>query len=117
MTPNDPSTDKREFKRIGRKFIMRVGTQLENLFPVWSLVSTHDFSAGGALFTMDQQVKEGDRVWIKIHFLERVIDCRGKVVRLAPGFQKPLVRVGVVFESLSDEDREFIERFCVQFEA
>ncbi len=107
--------DKRASKRIGRKFIMRVGADLKSRVPVWSLVSTHNFSASGALFTMDQEVKIGEQVWIKVHFLERVIDCRGRVVRFGPGFQKPLVLVGIVFESLEIGDKEFIEHFCSQF--
>ena len=115
MTQSDPTADKRTFKRIGRKFIMRISVAQKGHAPVWSLVSTHDLSAGGALFTLDQNVKEGDRLWVKIHFLERVIDCKARVVRFTPGFQKPLVHVGVVFEALEEKDKEFIENFCGHF--
>ena len=112
MASADSSENKRAFKRITRQFILRVRADLKCVVPVWSLVTTHDLSAGGALFTMDQAVRLQEDVAIKIHFLDRVIECRGRVVRLTPGFQRPLVQVGVVFENMQQKDKEFVEQFC-----
>ncbi len=115
MAPT-PHEDKRAFKRIRRQFVIRVGVaDPKNGAPIWSMVSTHNFSAGGALFTLDQSVEEGEQLLIKIHFLERVIDCKARVVHFDLGFQKPLINVGIVFEALQDTDREFIEYFCDHF--
>jgi hypothetical protein len=103
--------DKRSFKRIQRKFIMRVAVDDGNPWPRWSLVTTHNLSAGGALFTFDQPVKEGERLRFKLHFLDREIDCSGSVIRFEPGSQKPLVHMAVSFDWKNEKDREFIEEF------
>ena len=112
MTSSNTPENKRAHKRIQRQFIMRVRADLKSIVPVWSLVTTHDLSAGGALFTMDQPAHLKEPMAIKVHFLDRVIDCRAVVARITPGFQKPLVQVGVIFESMQEKDREFIEQFC-----
>lgn len=115
MTSSNSPENKRAFKRVTRQFVMRVRADLKSVVPVWSLVTTQDLSAGGALFTMDQVVHLKEQMAIKIHFLDRVIDCYGRVARLTPGFQKPLVQVGVVFESMQEKDKQFIEQFCSAF--
>ena len=107
--------NKRAHKRITRQFIMRVRADLKSVVPVWSLVTTHNLSAGGALFTMDQPVQMKEQLAVKIHFLDRVIDCYGRVARLTPGFQRPLVQVGILFEQMQDKDKEFIEQFCLAY--
>ena len=104
--------DNRAFKRVTRQFVMRVRADLKSIVPVWSLVTTQDLSAGGALFTMDQNVHLKEQLMIKIHFLDRVIECKARVVRLTPGFQRPLLQVGVLFEDMPEKDKEFIVNFC-----
>ena len=115
MTFANTPENKRAHQRIIRQFIMRVRSDFKSIIPVWSLVTAHDLSAGGALFTMDQQVQLKDPLLIKIHFLDRVIECKAKVARITPGFQKPLIQVGVLFEGIPEKDREFIEQFCSTF--
>jgi hypothetical protein len=112
---SENSSNKRAFKRIERKFVVRIATNVKSSAPDWSLVITHNFSAGGALFTLDRDVKEGEQLWVKFHFMDRVINCQAKVIRSVPGFREPLVQVGVVFEALRPEDKEFINNFCDQF--
>ena len=115
MTSAGSSENKRAHKRVIRQFIMRVRADLKSIVPTWSLVTSQDLSAGGALFTMDQQVQIKDLMQIKIHFLDRVIECNARVARITPGFQKPLIQVAVVFEAMQPKDKEFIEQFCLTY--
>jgi hypothetical protein len=103
--------DKREFQRLGRRFVMRVALNDGNPWPRWSLVTTHNLSAGGASFTFDQSAKEGDSLVCMLHFVDRVIECKAKVIRLEEGTQKPLLRIAVTFEGVSKENQEFIEDY------
>ena len=94
---------------------MRFRADLEGVVTVWNLVTAHNLSAGGALFTTDENVRLNDQMWIKIHFLDRVIECKGRVVRQTPGSQRPLLQVGVIFEEIQKKDKEYIELFCASF--
>ncbi len=107
--------NKRAHKRVARQFIMRVRTDLKSLIPVWSLVTAIDLSAGGALFTIDQPVHPKEHMAIKLHFLDRVIDCKARVARMTPGYQRPLVQVAVIFEEMQPKDKAFIEDFCSSY--
>lgn len=107
--------DKRSSRRIGRTFVMRVAVDDGNPWPRWSLVTTHDFSAGGALFTVDQPLKKGQNLVCKIHFVTRQIDCKGKVIRLSDTFQKPLYQAAISFEWLDEKDRHYVEDFAKQY--
>jgi hypothetical protein len=104
-------SDKRGQKRIARAFVMRVAVDDGNPWPKWSLVTTGNVSAGGALFVFDQPVKKGQLLYCKLHFLDRLIDCRARVARLTPGFQKPLLELAVIFEWESEKDRLYLEEF------
>jgi len=104
------SEDKRSSKRIGRKFMMRVAPDDGNPWPSWSLVTTQDLSAGGALFTFDQAVTVGKRLFCKLHFADHIIDCKATVIRFTG--QKGLVEVAVTFEWASEKDRQAVETFA-----
>ncbi len=95
---------------------MRVAIDDGNLWPNWSLVTTGNFSAGGALFVFDQPVKEGQKLYCKLHFFDRQIDCRARIIRFMPGFQKPLLQVAVSFEWDNEKDRHFVEEFSKSFQ-
>ncbi len=107
--------DKRSSKRIKRTFVMRVALDDGNPWPRWSLVTTHDFSAGGALFTVDQPFVQGQALLCKIHFVARQIDCKAKVIRLSAAFQKPLIQAAVAFEWGDEKDRHYIEDFAKHY--
>ena len=106
------SADKRAHRRVARQFVMRVRADLKSIVPVWSLVTTHNLSAGGVLFTTDQPAHLHEPVIVKIHFLDRIIECRARVARLTPGYQKPLLQIAAEFEDMPAKDREFIAHFC-----
>ena len=108
-------SDKRSSRRIGRTFVMRVAVDNGNPWPRWSLVTTHDFSAGGALFTVDQPLKKDQDLVCKIHFVTRQIDCKGKVIRLSEAFRKPLYQVAITFEWADEEDRRYVEDFAKHY--
>jgi len=107
--------DKRSSRRIGRTFVMRVAIDDGNPWPRWSLVTTHDFSVGGALFTVDQPLKKDQSLLCKIHFVTRQIDCKAKVIRLSDAFQKPLFQVGISFEWADEKDRAYVEDFAKNY--
>lgn len=106
----EPKKDKRQFSRIQRAFLMRIAVDDGNPWPNWSLVSTHNLSAGGALFTFDQKVQAGQSLLCKLHFLDHEIDCRARVIRFEPGYQPPLVHLAVLFEGLTDQQKALVER-------
>ncbi len=107
--------EQRTSKRISRKFILRVAIDDGNPWPRWSLVTTHNISATGVSFTFDQAAKSGDILLLKIHFVDRVIDCKAKVSRISPGFQKPLVQLAATYMDLGDVDAKFIESFVKDY--
>ena len=107
--------DKREARRIGRKFVMRVAVDDGNPWPNWSLVTTSNLSVGGTLFIFDQPVKVGQSLFCKLHFADRQIDCKAKVIRFVGTFQKPLVQVAVGFEWESEKDRVYVEEFAKRY--
>ena len=108
---DDTTDNKREFARIVRRFVLRVAVDDGNLWPKWSLVTTHNLSAGGALFIFDQPVKEGQGLHCRLHFVEREVECKARVIRCTHGFQKPLVEVAVAFEWATESDRVFVADF------
>ena len=107
--------DKRSSRRIKRSFVMRVAVSDGNPWPNWSLVSTRDFSAGGALFILDQPVAEGQTLLCKIHFVGREIVCKAKVIRLTPTFQKPLAEAAIAFEWEDEKDRHYVDDFAKKY--
>lgn len=111
---SDEKIDERAFGRIHRSFIMRVAVDDGGPWPRWSLVTTHNLSAGGALFTFDQPVKVGDRLSINIHFLDYEIDCKGRVIRFEPAYREPLCHLAVLFEGLGTVEKEAIQKVSAQ---
>ena len=107
--------DKRSSKRISRTFVMRVAVNDGSSWPKWSMVSTRDFSAGGAFFIMDQPVKPGQALLCKIHFGEREIECKATVIRLTPTFQKPLSEAAVSFDWTNEQDRQYVDEFAKKY--
>ena len=107
--------DKRSSRRIGRTFVMRVAVDDGNPWPRWSLVTTHDFSVGGALFTVEQPLKKGQTLLCKIHFVNRQIDCKAKVIRLSEAFRKPLYQAAIAFEWANEKDRGYVEDFAKHY--
>ena len=94
---------------------MRVAVDDGNPWPRWSLVTTHDFSAGGALFTVEQPLKKGQHLVCKIHFVNREIDCKAKVIRMSEAFRKPLFQAAIAFEWADEKDRHYVEDFAKQY--
>jgi len=106
--------DKRASLRIERQFVLRVTVDDGNPWSRWSLVMTHDLSVGGALFTIDQDVTEGQPLYFRLNFPDREIDCRGKVVRLIPGFKKPLTQLAVSFQWANAVDHDYVKEYTEQ---
>lgn len=107
--------EKREAKRITRKFVIRVARDNGDPWPSWSLVTTQDISVTGALFTFDQEAKPGDKLFMDIHFGEKIIECKAKVNRIVAGSRKPLLRLAVTFEGLSEADKKHMDDFVKEY--
>ena len=120
MTIQDPSgQNARRYERIDRRFIARVGIHAADGSLKWSVVTLQNLSAGGMYFIYDREVKVGSALKIKIDFPNRIIECAGNVVRLE-SWGKSSVNfsvVGVSFDELSREDREFMTHFVDAFES
>ena len=112
MTPSHKS-DKREHRRLDKKFVLRVAPkgERETITPEWTIVTSKNISAGGVLFTYDRQLHAGTPLTFKIHFPEKTIDCAGTVYRTSPSALQPLVHVAAKLEDLGKVEREFIEQY------
>lgn len=76
-----------------------------------------DVSAGGIAFTppKDKELQKGDFVMLDMLFPslpEQRVVCSGKVVHAEP----KNMHIGIEFESIHDDDREFIHRFVTERE-
>ena len=76
---------------------------------------THNISAGGAFFTIDQSLPLGQKLICKLNFPGKEIDCKAEVVRLGEGFTKPLAQMAVVFQWNTEQERQFVEEFTRKF--
>lgn len=77
-------------------------------FNEWDIVTCQDLSAGGTLFTYNEEIKIGWAFKFIIPFsLARApIDCKGVAIRVAKAHR--LYRVGVCFTQIDEEKRELI---------
>lgn len=92
---------------------MRVAPDDGNPWPSWSLVTTQDFSAGGTLFVYDQPVREGQRLFVRLQFADRQIECKARVIRFSGS--KPLLNVAVAFEWVHEKDRQAVDEFATRY--
>ena len=102
--------EKRSSKRIYRRFILRAAAFGEQPL-VWSYVTIHNLSATGAFFTFDRPVHIGDLLHFKIDFPDRVIECVGRIRRLAGAQDKKNRDVGASFEGIRPQDKRYIDAY------
>jgi hypothetical protein len=110
-----PQSDKRQFRRLDKKFVLRVAPkgERETISPDWTIVTSKNISAGGVYFTYDRALNHGTPLSFKIHFPEKTIDCKGTVYRTSPSPFQPLVNVAAKLEGLGHTDRDFIEQYRI----
>ncbi len=99
--------EKRSAQRIHRRFILRAALFGDEPLR-WSYVTIRNISSSGALFTYDRAVHQGMVLHFKIDFPDRVIECMGRVTRLA-GMREGFQDVGASFEGISPDDRAYID--------
>lgn len=108
-----PHPDKRRTPRIYRRFILRAAAFGEEPLR-WSFVTIHNLSSGGILFTYDRPVYEGMLLHFRIDFPDRVLECIGRVVRVAGAREGLHHDVAARLEGLTADDRRYIEEFVKQ---
>ena len=109
----NPHLDKRKSPRIYRRFILRAAAFGDEPLR-WSFVTIHNLSSTGILFTYDKPVYEGMLLHFRIDFPDKVLECIGRVVRVA-GMREGLHHdVAAKLEGLTAEDRRYIEEFVRQ---
>ena len=99
--------EKRSSPRIHKSFILRAAIFGDKPLR-WSYVTIRNLSSSGALFTFDRPVKVGTLLHFKIDFPDRVIECMGRVSRLA-GVREGFPDVGASFEGIAPADRTYID--------
>lgn len=112
MSPDTPQ-DNRRSKRIDRKFVLRVTPADGNPRPVWSLVTTQDFSVGGTVFLYDRPVREGDILSCKLQFADKQMQCKAHVIRFTG--RNTMWQVAVAFDWESEKDRQAIEELAKNY--
>ena len=106
----DRPDERRAARRVRRRFILRVAAFGEQP-PLWSLVTIHNLSSTGALFTYDKPVRVGLLMLFRIDFPGRVIECMGRVRRLADAREHGCQDVGASFEGIRPQDKKYIDDF------
>jgi len=102
--------EKRYSQRIQRRFILRAAIFGE--MPLrWSYVTIHNLSLSGVFFTFDKPVKMGILLHFKIDFPDRLIECLGRVRRLAGTREGAFQDVAASFEGLQPNDKNYIDDF------
>lgn len=114
----EQGSDKRQFKRIQRHFIIRVRIRSES--PIknnpaeWEVVTSQDLSGGGMCFNLGKEIKCGSLLDIIITFPlgSSPIRCIGKVLRVQKPEYSPVYRIAVIFLEIDEKDREIINTFA-----
>ena len=99
--------EKRLSPRINKRFILRAAIFGEEPLR-WSHVTIHNLSSSGVLFTFDRTVKRGDLLHLKIDFPDRVVQCMGRVTRLAATREK-FQDVAASLEGIEPSARQYID--------
>lgn len=101
-------------ERIKKRFVVRAAQYGEEPLR-WSHCTIHNLSVSGVLFTYDRPVAEGARLYLKIDFPGRVVECLGRVARIVGSERGQIQDLGVQFIHLQEGDREFIERYVADY--
>ena len=107
------SEEKRRAPRVYRRFILRAASFGEEP-KRWSFVTIHNLSSTGILFTYEKDVQEGMILFFKIDFPDRIIQCMGRVVRVAGIREGVFHDVAARLEGIHAEDQAYIEAFIRQ---
>ena len=99
--------EKRSSPRINKRFILRAAIFGEEPLR-WSYVTIRNLSSSGALFTFDRTVRVGGLLHFKIDFPDRVVQCMGRVRRLA-GMHENFQDVAASFEGIEPDARHYID--------
>ncbi len=100
--------EKRLSLRIRKHLILRAAVFGEQPLR-WSYVTIHNISVSGVLFTFDKPVKIGSLLYFKIDFPDRVVECMGRVRRLAGAREGVIQDVGASFQDIHANDRDYID--------
>jgi hypothetical protein len=93
--------------RVDRRFIASVAKDSHSDLK-WDVVSVLNLSASGLYFIFDKPIKSGDRLHVKLHFFDRIIECVGKVVRPEVPDEADFKSVAVHFQGLSASDEKYL---------
>ena len=102
--------EKRRSPRLYRRFILRTAAFGEQPLR-WSLVTIHNLSSSGILFTYDKAVYEGMLLCFKIDFPDRVVECMGRVIRTGGVREGTFCDVAAQFEGMREDDRRYTDEF------
>ena len=108
--------ERRKSTRISQTFIVRFRCTepyaTHNTPITWNLVTAENLSADGMLFKFNKPIELNSLIDIKINFLssEHPIQCVGRIHRIEKIENSPLMRVSVLFTSISQYDKELIQK-------
>lgn len=100
--------EKRLFPRI--KLQTPLCFQLRG-FPKSCNALTDDLSSGGLSFTNDKFVARSTMIMLEVNLLSRVLSAIGKVVWASPLPHSDRYRLGIQFDELSQQDKNFLDDY------
>jgi c-di-GMP-binding flagellar brake protein YcgR len=113
----DQDSDKREYKRISRHFILRFRAhQDDGQKGGWEVVTVDDLSAGGALINFEKELEIGSvlDITITVPLVNEPIRCLAKVLRVQKPANALICRIAVAFLELSEKDREIMKTLAAK---
>lgn len=108
--PTDAAGENRRAPRLKKRFILRAAVY-GNQPLVWSFVTIHNLSSSGILFTYERPAYPGMKMHFRIDFPDRMIECLGRVVRVAGMREGVCHDIAAKFESMNPEDAAYIDYF------
>ncbi len=115
-TSNYTGPDRRKYKRIKQRFIIRF-RQADN---TWQMVTAQNMSAGGVLFNFDNSVDRVDRdapLNLKVVFplIKEPVNCLGKTVRIVRPSGSTFFQIAVKFLDIGEEEKSIINKSADDF--
>ncbi len=113
--------EKRKHRRIERSFMSWFRTVsfvfIRRCFSKWDIVTVRNLSAGGMLFTYDDDLTTGMRVNFKIifPFSAHTIRCIGRVIRNKKPQKDSYPKICFIatqFEKIKKRDRDLIDKIA-----
>ena len=104
--------EKRKHVRIDKKILLKISQRWNESIPEWTMVTSKNIGAGGALFGCGGELRRGMPLYLTMYFPGHSVHCTAIVLRTSPGNHTSLQNVAVSFRGLEQEDIELIDAYA-----